>query len=86
MTKINELLTNKHKKSSDVFINKQGCVIKDQEIVANKFNNYFVRKLLKGLGDTNNKFWDYLKISNEKTFFLKEIDPGEVKNLFRTLM
>ena len=75
--KINELLYNKHKKSSEVFINEQDCIIAEQEIVANKLN-YFVnvaQNLLKGLGKANNKFQDYLKKkTNKKSFFPKEID------------
>ena len=55
-TKINELPNKKHKKTNEVLINKQGCIIIDQEIVANKFNNYFVKNLLKDLEDTNNNF------------------------------
>ena len=40
--KINELLNNRHKNSSEVFINEQSCIITDHEIFANKFNNNFV--------------------------------------------
>ena len=79
-TKINELLNNKHKNSSEVFINKQSCIITDHEILANKFNNDFVniaQNLLKGLGEANNKFQYYLKNQNKNSFFLKETEPVE---------
>ena len=39
------------------------------------------QNLLKGLGETKNKFQDYLKISNENSFFVKKIDPSEVTKL-----
>ena len=55
-TKINKRLSNKHK---NVFINEIGCIIANQEIVAKKFNNYFVNfahNLPEGLGERNYKF------------------------------
>ena len=85
-TKINELLSNKHK---NVFINEIGCIITDQEIVAKKFNSYFVNfahNLLKGLGETNYKFQDYVKNPNENSLFFKKIDPGEVKKLLENII
>ena len=85
-TKINELLSNKHK---NVFINEIGCIITDQEIVAKKFNSYFVNfahNLQKGLGETNYKFQDYVKNPNENSLFFKKIDPGEVKKLLENII
>ena len=63
-TKLNELLNNKHKKSSEVFINGKCCIITGQEIISNRCNNYFVnvaQHLLKRHGETNNKFNVILK-------------------------
>ena len=89
-TKTNEFLNNKHKKSREVIINGQsGSIITDEEIVANKFSNYFVnvaQNILKGLAKSNNNFQDHLKNQNENRFFLKEIDHGEVKEFLRILM
>ena len=76
-TKINELLNNKHKNSSEVFINKQSCIITDHEILANKFNNDFVniaQNLLKGLRETNNKFQYYLKTKIKTVSFSKKLN------------
>ena len=55
-------------------------------MVANKFNNYFVnvsQNLLKGLGEMNNQFQDYLKNPNEHSFFLRETTPDEVAGLLK---
>ena len=37
------------------------------------------------LGNTNNKYQDYLKNPNKHSIFLKEVDPGEVLDLLRKL-
>jgi len=37
------------------------------------------------LGNTNNKYQDYLKNLNKHSIFLKEVDRGEVLNLLRKL-
>ena len=36
------------------------------------------KKLLENMGETNNKFQDYLKNPNEHNLFMKETDPEEV--------
>ena len=41
--------------------------------MANQFNNYFVKvaeKLTKKIGQTNNKYQDYLKNPNEHSIYL----------------
>ena len=61
----------------DIFLSENGAMITKQRIVAKKFNKYFIdvaENLLKDLGKTNNKFQNYLKNSNENSFFLKEIE------------
>ena len=57
-----------------------------QSLVANKFDNYFVnvcQNLLKGLGETNNQFQDYLKNPNEHSCFLRETTPSEVAGILK---
>ena len=56
--------------------------------MANKFNKYFInfaQNLLKDLGESNSKIQDYLKDPNENSFFLKEIEPGEIYKLHQKL-
>ena len=38
------------------------------------------------MGETNNKFQDYLKNPNERCFFLKETIPDEVHDLLKSLI
>ena len=37
----------------------------------------------KGLGESNNKFQDYLKNLNENSFFFKEIEPDEIYGIIK---
>ena len=50
--------------------------------MANQFNNYLVtvaEKLTKKIGETNNKYQDYLKNPNEHSMYLTVIQPDEIK-------
>ena len=52
--------------NDDIVINENGVTICNQKVVSNKINSYFVnvgQDLLKDLGESNNKFQDYLKKS-----------------------
>ena len=83
--KINELLNRKPNTNDDIVINENGAIICNQKVVSNKFNSYFVNvahNLLRELGETNNKFQDYLKDPN---IFLKETTPAEVQKLLNNL-
>ena len=63
-------------------------MITDQKAVANKFSNCFVniaKNLLKDIGESNNKFKDYLKNPNEHSFFINETDPIEVSDLLEKI-
>ena len=63
-------------------------MVKWQSLVGNKFTNYFVnvsQNLLKGLGETNNQFQDYLKNPNEHSFFLRETTPNAVAGVLKNL-
>ena len=47
--------------------------------VANQFNNYFVtvaKKSTKKIGQTNNKYQDYLKNPKEHSMYLIEMEPN----------
>ena len=86
--KINDLLNRKPNKNDDIVITENGEIICNQRRVSNKFNNYFVNaahNLLKELGESNNKFQDYLKDPNTHSFFLKETTPAEVQKLLNNL-
>ena len=57
----------------DIFLSENGAMI--TELGANKFNKYLInvaQNLLKDIGESNNKFQDYLKNPNENSFFLKK--------------
>ena len=70
--KINETLQNINKHFEELFLSDDGKMITDQKTVANKFNNHFVnvaKNLLKDIGESNNKFQDFLKNSNKQSFY-----------------
>ena len=53
-----------------------------------KFNDYFTNnaeKLLKNMGETNNKFQDCLKNPNKHNLLMKETDPKEVNKYVNNL-
>ena len=86
--KINELLNKKRSAANDIFLNDNGAIITHQQVVVNKFNEYYInvaQNLLKEIGETNNEFQDYLKNPNEHCFFLKETTPDEVHDLLRNI-
>ena len=63
-------------------------LVTDPNVVANKFNNYFVndaKNLLKDMGESNNQYQDYLKNPSEHSFFLKEIETIETLKLLKNL-
>ena len=65
----------------DIFLSQNRAIITEQRIVASKFNKYFInvaQNLLKDLGESNNKFQDYLKNPNKNIFFLKEIELDKI--------
>ena len=65
----------------DVFLNENGMILTNQVIVSVQFNNYIVtvdQNLVDDIGETANKFQDYVKNSNEHSMFLKEVKPGEI--------
>ena len=56
-------------------------ILTNQVIVSEQFNKYLVpvaQNLVDGIGQTANKFQDYLKNLNEHSMFLKEVEPGEI--------
>lgn len=82
--KIRELISKKQKGRNYIFLSEDGATIREQEIVTNKFNKYFInvaQELLKDLRENNKKFQDYLKHRNISSFFLKEIEADETYKL-----
>ena len=56
--------------------------------MANQFNNYFVtvtEKLTIKIGQTNNKYQDYLKNPNDHSIYLTEIESDEIKIQIKNL-
>ena len=53
--KINEFLNKKRSATYDIFLNENGAIITDQQVIANKFNKYYVvaQNLMKEMGDRN---------------------------------
>ena len=71
-----------------ILFSENGAMITEQRTVVNKFNKYFInaeQNLLKELGESNNKFQDYLANPNENSFFLKEIEPDEIYRNFQII-
>ena len=82
-TKTHETLQNINKHFEELFLSDDGKMITDQKTVANKFNNHFAnvaKNLLKDIGESNNKFQDFLKNSNKHSLFINETNPIEVSN------
>ena len=63
-------------------------ILTNQVIVSEQFNKYFVtvtQNLVDDIGETANKFRDCLKKPNEHSMFLKEVEPGEIKNIINNI-
>ena len=62
---INEIIKNSKKSEiTEIFLNENGNIFTDNEVVANKFNTYFTNiadDLLKNIAQPNTKYQDYLK-------------------------
>ena len=86
---INNLLhKNARDNTGDIFLNEDGQIITDQGKVANSFNKFYTtiaQKLVNELGDTNNRFQDYLKNPNEHSMFLNEFEPNEIFEILHGL-
>ena len=87
-TGINEILKNQKSDCSGIFINHNGSIITDSKAVANAFNIFFsnvAEELLTKIENPTNKYQDYLKNPNEHSFFLNEVDEGEVCKILSQL-
>ena len=86
---IGSIINKKSKKNiDDVFLNENGNVITDQKKVSEKFNHFYTTiadNLVSKLGNSNNKYQDYLKNPNVHSLFLNEIEPDEVLSLLQKL-
>ena len=69
--KISEFINKKQKEMDNIFLSENGAIITEQKIVANIFKKYFInvaQNMLKGLGESNSRFQDYLNNRNENSF------------------
>ena len=86
--KINQILNNKKSGSDNIYLSENGIIITDPKQVANQFNNYFVtvaEKLTEKIGQTNNKYQDYLKNPNEHSMHRTEIESDEIRTQIQNL-
>ena len=86
--KINEILNNKKSGFDNICLSENGIIITNPKQISHQFNNYFVtvaEKLTKQIGQTNNKYQDYLKNPNEHSMCLTEIEPDEIKIQIKNL-
>ena len=86
--KINQILNNKISGSDNIYLSENGIIITDPKQVANQFNNYFVtvtEKLTEKIGQTNNKYQDYLKNPNEHSMHRTEIESDEIRTQIQNL-
>ena len=70
------------------FLDANGTIVCSCKTITEKFHNYFTNnaeKLLKNMGETNNKFQDYLKNPNKHNLFMKETDSKEVNKYLNNL-
>ena len=61
-------------------------ILTNQVIVSEQFNKYFVtfaQNLVDNIGETTNKFQDYLKNLNKHRMFAKEVERDMVKHELR---
>ena len=86
---INEIIHNKSSKdNTDIYLDDDGNILTDQKKVANKFNKFYTNvanNLLKNLGESPNKFQDYLQNPNEHSIYFGETDPGEIIEIISKL-
>ena len=86
--KINQILNNKISGSDNIYLSENGIIITDPKQVANQFKNYFVtvaEKLTEKIGQTNNKYQDYLKNTNEHSMHRTEIESDEIRTQIQNL-
>ena len=63
-------------------------ILTNQVIVSDRSVKCFVtvaQDIVDDIGETANKFQDYLKNPNEHSMFLKEIGPSEIKKIINNL-
>ena len=88
-TGINNILHRKGKqKITDIFLNINGKLFTDQNVVVNKMNEYFINvadNLAQKIPKPNTKYQDYLKNPNEHSIFLFEIMLHEIDEIISDL-
>ena len=86
-SKITQILNNNKSGCDNIYLSENGKIITDPKQVANQFNNYIVtvaEKLTRKTVQTN-KYQDYLKNPNERSMYLTEIQPDEIKTQIKNL-
>ena len=86
-SKITQILNNNKSGCDNIYLSENGIIITDPKQVANQFNNYIVtvsEKLTRKIGQTN-KYQYYLKNPNERSMYLTEIEPDEIKTQIKNL-
>jgi len=83
---INEVISNtsKSKNCGITCIEQENKLITDPTEISNAFNVFFTnigKKIQNKIRPSKYNFSDYLKNSNEKSFFLKDVTPSEVLKL-----
>ena len=88
-TGINNVLHRQSKlKVSDIFLNVNGSLFTDQNIVVDKMNNYFINvaeKLAEKIPKPDSEFQDYLKNPNEHSIYLSEVESHEIDEIIQGL-
>ena len=86
---INNLLHRQNKqKLNDIFLNVNGNIFTDQNIVVEKMNKFFINvadSLAEKIPKPNTKFQDYLSNPNEHSLYLAEILPHEIDEIIAKL-
>ena len=86
---INNLLNRQGKfKAPDIFLNINGKLVTDQNIVVDRMNHYFINvadNLAQKIPKPNTKYQDFLKNPNVHSLYLTEIAPYEIDEIIHDL-
>ena len=86
---INEIIALKNKKNfKNTSLEIDGTIVSNPEILSNKFNTYYTSepaKIAKNIHPTNVSYKDFLKRSNQKSFFFIPVNSIEIKEIISQL-
>ena len=83
-----ESYTTGPKKQRALLPQKMALFLQTKKTNSNKFNQCFIntaKTLIENIGKSNNKFQDFLKNSNEHSFFINESTPEEIMGLIKKI-